>query len=82
MENLREQGLNESLELNKQSQQVEKKLTEANQACKEALAKASSFQEKFDAQKPVLDELTVQLADKDLKLDQQTKQLDSQRIEL
>ena len=36
MEDLREQGLNESLELNKQSQEIEKKLIEANKACKEA----------------------------------------------
>ena len=71
MEDLREQGLNESLELNKQSQEIEKKLIEANKACKEAQAKAGSFQEKFEAQKPLIAEMTVQLADKDTKLSQQ-----------
>ena len=45
------------------------KLSEAEQALNLAKSTANSYQEKFDAQKPLISELTMQIADKDAKLE-------------
>ena len=60
----------------------ELKLDETTEAMLQAQAKANDFKEKFDAQKPLIQEFTVQIAEKDAKLTLQEKQLKNQKIEL
>ena len=72
IEALKVEAVEKTQELNQALKTVEEdkvKLSEAEQALNLAKSAANSYQEKFDAQKPLLSELTMQIADKDAKLE-------------
>ena len=49
---------------------------------KDALSQSSKLQDQYDAQRPLIQELTIQIADKDKNIDSLEKQIHNQKIDM
>ena len=58
----------QSIELTKAKEDGQTRLAEIQQNLRVAQASVNDFKDKFDAQKPLIKELTVELADRESKL--------------